>query len=230
MFKKIIHHIELEDFKLLIDDVLKENKDALIYINLTKENIESILEYDQLLPRLYIEDVNRYILKTIHFNVIITDNFDIELILAHPTLTAKNIATKRILLDADIEIYKDTLRNIISTNPNTIIGDIIFNNCEDLRTILDAMPTDIEYSFHIDILQKDQDNIRDIYKTTDITKFKEDDPILKATIDRIEISETLTIENLVNSEIEIKILDNKEKEEKFRLLTFHIDKINKIDI
>lgn len=43
MFKKIIRHIELEEFKLLTNDVLKENKDAKIYINLTKENIESIL-------------------------------------------------------------------------------------------------------------------------------------------------------------------------------------------
>ena len=243
MFKKIIHHLDLETLKLLIKEVLKENKNAKIYINLTKENIESILETDQLIPRLYIKDTskdaNRYIVETINFNITITDNFDILLILNSPTCTLISIATKRLLLDSDIEIYKDTLRDVIITNPNAIIGDIIFKDIEDLRDIVDNIPTDIpkgiSYMFQLDILQKDQETIRELYKTVDITKFKEDAPILRATIDGIEISETFTPETFIASATRknVVILGGKEKyyrenENYNRFLTFHMGKINKI--
>lgn len=237
MFKKIIRNIELEEFKLLLEKVLKENQDAKIYISLTKENIESILETDLLITRLNIKDTGRYIIQTINFNVTITDNFDILLIPLSPTLPVKSTATKRILLDADIEIYKNILRDTILKNPRAIIGDIIFKDTKDLMDIFDNIPIPeilediiLSYSFYIDILQKDQDIIRELYKTVDLTKFKEDEPILKATIGGLEISEIFYPENLIsNLDIHTEIAIFGDEEEYYRILTFHMDKIVKTD-
>lgn len=237
MFRQIIRYIDLEPFKLLIEKVLKENRKAKIYMYLTREDIESILESDQFIPRLHVKDADKYIVYTTGFNVSITDNFDILSILSGNMPPKRNIATtKRILLDADIEIYKNILIDIIVSNPHTIIGDIIFHNVENLKNILDILPTDIgiQYNFRLDILQKDQDIISQLYKTVDTTKFKEGEgePILKAFIDRIEISKTLYEEDYLlgyeRSQISDEILYDP-NHKKFRLLTFHIYKINKID-
>ena len=80
-------------------------------------------------------------------------------------------------------------------------------------------------------MQKDQDIISQLYKTVDITKFTEEEPILKAVIDKIEISKTFYEEDYLlgyeRSQISDEILYD-QNIRKFRLLTFHIDKISKI--
>lgn len=204
--------INIDSLKNLLDEVLKENLKAKITIDFSIYEIEKILESTQYAIRYDIKDDKEAVVYTTLFEAIITDDFNISFIPFYyepkPISTPKN----RIYANINLESYKNILGNAIRNNPNSIIGDIIIEDTKDLKDLVDILiESNAKYVIKIDILQKDQDIIRELYKTIDIADMNISEIILKSTIHSVEISDVFNIDKS-GSEYRLLILHiNKER-------------------
>lgn len=187
--KEFITTTHIFKLKEILDKVLEENSNAKVTVDLSIYETENILGSSQYNLRYGIENSKEASVYTTLFYSIITDDLDISFIPYAYDPNPESVAKNRILSGIYLEPYKKVLKNIIKENPYSIIGDIIIEDTKDLKELIDIL---VEHSLHydvkIDILQKDQDKIKESYKNIpeieDVSKI-----IFKSSIKSVEISE-----------------------------------------